>query len=92
MMDVVFNAEKLGVVVDDTMWGDVPKIVITAVFDGKAGYLAGAKVNWAVEAINGETLETLGLKTHSEVQAYIKSMPVRPLTMTLKRFVMSSRW
>ena len=89
MMDVVFNTEKLGVLVNDAMWGDVPKVVITEVKDGQEGFLAGAKANWAVQAINGESLEVLGLNTHSELQSYIKSMPLRPLTMTLMRCALS---
>jgi len=83
-MDVVFKEEKLGIIVDDTKWDGEPKIVITQVHEGKAGWLAGAKEKWAVVAVNGESIEDLGLTTHTEVQKYVASVPVRPITMTLQ--------
>ena len=83
-MEVVFNEKILGIHVDDREWevGPKPKIVVTKVQEN--GTLAGARENWAVEAVNGVSMEELGLATHSELQTYIVSIPLRPLTLTLK--------
>ena len=82
MCEVVFAEKVMGIVVDDREWAEGTKIVVTALQQN--GVLAGAKESWAVEAVNGVSLEELGLATHSELQAYIASIPVRPLTLTLK--------
>mmetsp|Transcript_100888 Transcript_100888/g.289602 ORF Transcript_100888/g.289602 Transcript_100888/m.289602 type:complete len:274 (+) Transcript_100888:198-1019(+) len=82
MCEVVFAEKVMGISVDDREWAEGTKIVVTALQQN--GVLAGAKESWAVEAVNGVSLEELGLATHSELQAYIASIPVRPLTLTLK--------
>ena len=81
-MEVVFAQPKMGIIVDDVAGEDgVGKVVVTQVREN--GALAGAKVGWTVVAVNGVGLEELGIAGHYHLQAYIASIPIRPMSLTL---------
>ena len=81
--DAIFTHTKLGITVDDVAGEDgKTKVVVTEVKEN--GALAGATVGWTVVAVNGVGLEVLGIAGHSQLQAHIASIPIRPLSLSLQ--------